>query len=50
MNPVHTYTASGTFTAMLVTTSTAGCEDTAYSSPIVIGGFTTSFTAPLNCV
>lgn len=51
MNPVHTYTASGTYTAILVTTSTAGCEDTAYSSPIVIGGFTTSFTAPLQvCV
>lgn len=46
LNPVHTYTASGTYTAMLVTSSSAGCVDTVYSSPIVIGGFTTSFTAP----
>lgn len=45
-NPVHTYTASGTYTAMLVTSSTAGCVDTAYSNPIVIGGFTTTFNAP----
>ncbi|MFN8290344.1 MAG: PKD domain-containing protein [Chitinophagaceae bacterium] len=45
-HPVHTYTASGTFTAMLVTSSSAGCVDTAYSNPIVIGGFTTDFNAP----
>ena len=45
-NPVHTYTASGTYIVTLVTFSSAGCLDTAYSSPIVIGGFTTSFTAP----
>lgn len=45
-NPVHSYTASGSYIVTLVTTSTAGCQDTARSSPIVIGGFTTSFTYP----
>lgn len=45
-NPVHTYNMSGTFTAILVTTSSAGCVDTAFSNPIVIGGYTTDFTAP----
>ncbi|MGQ0738691.1 MAG: PKD domain-containing protein [Bacteroidota bacterium] len=45
-NPVHTYTASGTYIATLVTFSSAGCQDTAVSNPIVIGGFTTSFTGP----
>lgn len=45
-NPVHTYTSSGSFIVRLVTYSTAGCQDTAWSNPIVIGGFTTSFTAP----
>ncbi len=45
-NPVHPYATSGTFTAMLVTSSTAGCVDTAYSNPIVIGGIVTDFTAP----
>lgn len=45
-NPTHTYTGSGTFTVILTTTSTAGCEDTAMSSPITIGGYTTTFTAP----
>jgi gliding motility-associated-like protein len=45
-NPVHTYTGSGTFTATLVTFSTAGCQDTARSNPIIIGGYTNSFTAP----
>lgn len=47
-NPTHTYAANGTYTALLVTTSTAGCVDTFRSNPIVIGNFTTSFTAPLN--
>lgn len=45
-SPVHTYTTSGTFIATLVTTSSAGCQDTARSNPIVIGGFTTTFTSP----
>ncbi len=44
-NPTHTYNSAGTFTAMLVTNSTAGCEDTARSNPIVIGGFNTTFSA-----
>ncbi|MDZ4795078.1 MAG: PKD domain-containing protein [Bacteroidota bacterium] len=47
-NPVHTYTGSGTFIATLITFSTAGCQDTARSNPIVIGGFNNSFTAPLS--
>lgn len=46
LSPVHTYTAPGTYIAKLITYSTAGCNDTALSNPIVIGGFTTSFTAP----
>lgn len=50
-NPVHTYTSSGSFIVTLVTFSTSGCQDTARSNPIIIGGFTTSFTVPLNvCV
>ncbi|MEQ1677169.1 MAG: PKD domain-containing protein [Chitinophagaceae bacterium] len=44
--PTHTYLISGSFSVMLVTFSTAGCEDTIWSSPIVIGGFNTTFTAP----
>jgi gliding motility-associated-like protein len=47
-NPVHIYNISGTFIATLVVSSTAGCEDTVRSSPIVIGGFNNSFSAPTN--
>ncbi|MBI5856230.1 MAG: PKD domain-containing protein [Sphingobacteriales bacterium] len=47
-NPSHTYTANGTYTVTLVTSSTAGCVDTFRSNPIVIGGFTTSFSSPLS--
>ncbi|MEO7922091.1 MAG: PKD domain-containing protein [Chitinophagaceae bacterium] len=47
-NPVHTYLANGTYTVTLVTFSTAGCQDTMRSTPIVIGGFNTSFSAPTN--
>lgn len=46
MNPVHIYNASGTFTATLITTSSAGCEDTARSVPIIVGGYNPSFTSP----
>jgi len=45
-NPVHTYTGSSNFVVTLITFSTAGCQDTARSAPIVIGGNTTTFTAP----
>lgn len=45
-NPTHTYTTSGSFIVTLVTYSTAGCQDTARSNQIDIGGFTTSFNAP----
>lgn len=45
-NPAHTYISNGSYTVTLVTSSTAGCVDTFRSSPIIIGGFTTSFTAP----
>lgn len=45
-NPVHTYLSNGSFTATLVVNSTAGCSDTAHSGPIVVGGITTSFSAP----
>ncbi len=47
-NPVHTYVTGGTFIVTLVTTSSAGCEDTAFSAPIVIGGYNTTFTAPID--
>lgn len=46
LNPTHTYTGSGSFVVTLVTTSSAGCQDTIRSAPIVIGGHTTQFTAP----
>ncbi|MBL7739607.1 MAG: PKD domain-containing protein, partial [Chitinophagaceae bacterium] len=46
-NPVHTYTANGTYNVTLVATSSAGCEDTVRTSvPVTIGGITTSFTNP----
>jgi gliding motility-associated-like protein len=48
-NPVHQYsgTGGGNFTVTLVTTSTAGCQDTVRTTtPITIGGITTSFTNP----
>ncbi|MBL7732008.1 MAG: PKD domain-containing protein, partial [Chitinophagaceae bacterium] len=44
-SPTHTYTGSSTFNVTLVTTSTAGCTDTARTT-ITVGGFTTQFTAP----
>ena len=45
-NPVHTYNSGGSFITTLITTSSAGCEDTLHSSPINIGGFNTSFSSP----
>ncbi len=45
-NPSHTYLANGTYTATLIASSTAGCEDTVRSVPIIIGGNNTTFTAP----
>ncbi|MBL7708779.1 MAG: PKD domain-containing protein [Chitinophagaceae bacterium] len=46
-NPSHTYTANGSYIVTLVTSSSAGCVDTFRTAvPIVIGGFTTSFTSP----
>lgn len=45
-NPTHTYLTNGSYIVTLVTFSTAGCQDTARSNPIVIGGYTNSFTAP----
>ncbi len=50
-SPVHTYAVNGTYIVTLVTFSSAGCQDTIRSSPIVIGGYATSFSAPANaCV
>lgn len=45
-NPVHTYNTNGTYTAILVTSSSAGCTDSVFSSPIVIGGNVTDFNLP----
>ncbi len=45
-NPVHTYTVNGSYIVTLVTYSTAGCQDTARSNPILIGNYTTSFNYP----
>ncbi|MCZ2460255.1 MAG: PKD domain-containing protein [Chitinophagales bacterium] len=43
----HTYTTAGNYTVKLITTSTAGCSDTAKTaSPISIGGITTAFNIP----
>lgn len=51
LNPVHTYAATGSYIVSLVTSSTAGCQDTAWSNPIVIGGINNAITAPSNgCV
>lgn len=47
-NPVHTYISNGSYIVTLVTSSTSGCVDTFRSNPIIIGGFTTSFTAPVS--
>ncbi len=50
LNPSHIYTSNGSFTVVLTTVSTAGCEDTD-TVIIDIGGNTTSFTAPASiCV
>lgn len=46
-NPSHTYLSNGSFVVTLVTFSTAGCQDTLRSSPIVIGNQVTGFTGPL---
>ncbi len=46
LNPVHVYNTAGSFIVTLITTSTAGCEDTARSIPIIVGGFNPSFTGP----
>ena len=50
-SPTHTYLTNGTYIATLITFSSAGCQDTMRSSPIVIGGITTIFTGPASaCV
>lgn len=45
-DPVHAYTANGSYTVTLVTSSTAGCQDTFRFSPLQIGGIVTDFTYP----
>lgn len=46
-SPVHTYNSNGSFTVTLIVSSSAGCIDTAITAtPIVIGGYNSSFTAP----
>lgn len=47
-NPVHTYTANGTYIVTLVTFSSAGCQDTVISNPIIIGGYSATFSYPPN--
>ncbi|MBC7874391.1 MAG: PKD domain-containing protein, partial [Ferruginibacter sp.] len=47
-NPVHTFNTNGNFVVTLVTSSTAGCQDTVRSNPISIGGFNNTFAAPAN--
>jgi len=47
-SPVHIFNTNGTFIARLITRSSAGCEDTAWSAPITIGGFKPMFTYPAN--
>ena len=48
LNPVHIYTTNGSYIVTLITFSTSGCEDTVRSVPIIIGGFVSSFNAPIN--
>ncbi|MBI3137341.1 MAG: PKD domain-containing protein [Sphingobacteriales bacterium] len=45
-SPVHTYASNGSYTVTLATSSSAGCQDTLHSSPILIGANTSSFTYP----
>lgn len=45
-SPSHTYLTNGTYVVTLITFSSAGCQDTLRSNPIVIGGINTSFTGP----
>jgi len=51
-NPVHSYTTAGNYTVTLIVSSSNGCVDTVRSTtPVVIGGITTSFNSPANvCV
>jgi gliding motility-associated-like protein len=49
-NPVHSFTTNGTFTVVLIVTSSSGCQDT-MRLPVTIGNFNTSFTvAPQVCI
>lgn len=44
-NPSHTYTSPGSYVVSLIATSTAGCTDTFYTSPLGMYLVTTGFTA-----
>ena len=52
LSPAHTYTAIGTYTVKLITTSASGCTNTyIHPTPIVIGAVSANFTTPLiSCV
>ncbi len=46
-NPVHTYNSNGSYNVTLIVSSSAGCTDTVRSAtPVLIGGFNTSFSSP----
>ncbi|HSU27892.1 MAG TPA: PKD domain-containing protein [Chitinophagaceae bacterium] len=45
-NPVHAYNSSGSYNVTLIVSSSSGCVDTAKTTtPIIIGGITTSFSS-----
>lgn len=47
-NPTHSYTANGSYTVSLITTSSLGCSDTIQKTQAVkVGGYTTDFTSKL---
>jgi gliding motility-associated-like protein len=48
-NPVHTYSAPGTYTAVLYTTNAGGCTDSASRTIIVYPNPKASFTSSLVC-
>jgi len=49
-NPVHAYTAAGTYTVTLVTTTAFGCDDTITAVVVVDSIPNTAFAASVECV
>ena len=45
-NPTHTYITNGLFNPRLIVTSSAGCIDTVFGTPVALGLNTTNFSFP----